>query len=60
MKVSEGLDFANDNGRAVFITGIPYPAKNDPRVIHKMKYLDESNTTKKQVIELSLLVFTFF
>lgn len=24
-KVSEGLDFANDNGRAVVIVGLPYP-----------------------------------
>jgi regulator of telomere elongation helicase 1 len=24
-KVSEGLDFANENGRAVIITGLPYP-----------------------------------
>lgn len=24
-KVSEGLDFANDNGRAVVIIGLPYP-----------------------------------
>ena len=26
------LDFADDNGRAVIITGLPYPAFKDPRV----------------------------
>lgn len=31
-KVSEGLDFANNNGRAVVITGLPYPAAMDPHV----------------------------
>ena len=31
-KVSEGLDFADANGRAVIITGIPYPPKVDPKV----------------------------
>ena len=31
-KVSEGLDFANDNGRAVIITGLPFPSLVDPRV----------------------------
>lgn len=31
-KVSEGLDFADERGRAVVITGLPYPAAFDPRV----------------------------
>ena len=31
-KVSEGLDFANNNGRAVIITGLPYPPRMDPKV----------------------------
>ncbi len=31
-KVSEGLDFANNYGRAVVITGLPYPAAFDPKV----------------------------
>ncbi|KJE91589.1 DEAH helicase isoform 6, variant [Capsaspora owczarzaki ATCC 30864] len=41
-KVSEGLDFADMNGRAVIITGIPYPALHDPRVKIKKQYLDEN------------------
>lgn len=39
-KVSEGLDFANDNGRAVIVTGIPFPAATDQRVKLKQLYLD--------------------
>ena len=31
-KVAEGLDFADDNGRAVLITGLPYPPFKDARV----------------------------
>lgn len=31
-QVSEGLDFANENGRAVIITGLPYPPRMDPKV----------------------------
>jgi hypothetical protein len=30
-KVSEGLDFADANGRAVVITGLPFPNTKDPR-----------------------------
>ncbi|ESO94497.1 hypothetical protein LOTGIDRAFT_118438 [Lottia gigantea] len=40
-KVSEGLDFADTNGRAVLITGIPYPPMKDPKVILKRQFLDE-------------------
>ena len=40
-KISEGIDFANDNGRAVLITGLPFPLYTDPRVILKRQYLDE-------------------
>ncbi|XP_072015977.1 regulator of telomere elongation helicase 1-like [Amphiura filiformis] len=40
-KVSEGLDFADINGRAVVITGLPFPPRMDPRVNLKMQYLDE-------------------
>jgi regulator of telomere elongation helicase 1 len=41
-KVSEGLDFADKAGRAVLITGIPYPALNDAKVILKRQFLDEN------------------
>lgn len=40
-KVSEGLDFADMNGRAVIITGLPFPPLKDPRIILKKKYLEE-------------------
>ena len=36
-KVAEGLDFADDNGRAVLITGLPYPPFKDPWVELKRK-----------------------
>ena len=41
MKVSEGLDFSDNNGRAVVITGLPYPPFLDPKVVLKMQYLDQ-------------------
>ncbi|KAG8513271.1 Regulator of telomere elongation helicase 1 [Galemys pyrenaicus] len=40
-KASEGLDFADNNGRGVVITGLPYPPRMDPRVVLKMQFLDE-------------------
>ncbi|XP_006804367.1 regulator of telomere elongation helicase 1 isoform X1 [Neolamprologus brichardi] len=45
-KASEGLDFADTYGRGVIITGLPFPPKNDPRVILKMQFLDEMNRKK--------------
>ncbi|KFM76132.1 Regulator of telomere elongation helicase 1-like protein, partial [Stegodyphus mimosarum] len=39
-KVSEGLDFADKNARAVVITGLPFAPSMDPRVKMKMQYLD--------------------
>lgn len=41
-KVSEGIDFADNNGRAVIVTGLPYPLYTDPRVMLKRQYLDEN------------------
>uniref|UniRef100_A0A8V5H3E6 Regulator of telomere elongation helicase 1 n=1 Tax=Melopsittacus undulatus TaxID=13146 RepID=A0A8V5H3E6_MELUD len=40
-KASEGLDFADRNGRGVIITGLPFPPRMDPRVVLKMQFLDE-------------------
>ena len=40
-KVSEGLDFADANGRAVIITGLPYPALHEPKVRIKREFLDQ-------------------
>lgn len=41
-KISEGIDFADNNGRAVIVTGLPFPLYTDPRVILKRQYLDEN------------------
>ena len=40
-KVSEGLDFANENGRAVVILGIPFPPAFDPKVKLKQCFLND-------------------
>lgn len=48
-KVSEGLDFANANGRAVLIIGLPFPPLKDPRIILKQRYLEEIRSTEKEV-----------
>lgn len=51
-KVAEGLDFADMNGRAVIITGLPYPPFKDPKVILKRQYLDNCISSNKQVITI--------
>ncbi|XP_053176881.1 Fanconi anemia group J protein [Scomber japonicus] len=40
-KVSEGLDFTDDNARAVITVGIPFPNIKDLQVELKMKYNDQ-------------------
>uniref|UniRef100_A0A7M4EG31 Regulator of telomere elongation helicase 1 n=1 Tax=Crocodylus porosus TaxID=8502 RepID=A0A7M4EG31_CROPO len=40
-QASEGLDFADTNGRGVIITGLPFPPRMEPRVVLKMDFLDE-------------------
>lgn len=40
-KVSEGIDFTDDKGRAVIVTGIPYAPIGDAWVVLKRRYLDE-------------------
>lgn len=49
-KVSEGLDFADARGRAVIITGLPYPPFKDPKVILKKKYLNENRTRENELL----------
>ncbi|KAG7204915.1 hypothetical protein KM043_005307 [Ampulex compressa] len=49
-KVSEGLDFANANGRAVLITGLPFPPLKDPRVVLKQRYLEEMRINNKEAL----------
>ncbi|KAF7658691.1 hypothetical protein LDENG_00009250, partial [Lucifuga dentata] len=45
-KASEGLDFTDTFGRAVIITGLPFPPRMDPRVVLKMRFLDEMRCQK--------------
>ncbi|EDW26039.1 GL14463 [Drosophila persimilis] len=49
-KVSEGLDFADRNGRAVIITGLPFPPLKDPKVILKRRYLETNRTKENQLL----------
>ena len=53
IQVSEGLDFSDINGRAVVITGLPYPPYLDPKVVLKMKYLDEMKGKQGFVVRWS-------
>nr|CAD7570646.1 unnamed protein product [Timema californicum] len=47
-KVSEGLDFADMNGRAVIVTGLPFPPLKEPRVMLKRQYLDEARARNNE------------
>uniref|UniRef100_A0A336L6I5 Regulator of telomere elongation helicase 1 homolog n=1 Tax=Culicoides sonorensis TaxID=179676 RepID=A0A336L6I5_CULSO len=49
-KVSEGLDFADKNGRAVIITGLPFPPVKDARVVLKRRYLEENRTRENEIL----------
>jgi regulator of telomere elongation helicase 1 len=49
-KVSEGLDFADINGRAVIITGLPYPPFKDPKIILKKRYLDNRHKKNREYL----------
>ncbi|CAH0473112.1 unnamed protein product [Peronospora belbahrii] len=42
-KVSEGIDFSNDNARAVLCVGIPFPSVKELQVSLKRKYQDEKS-----------------
>ena len=46
-KVSEGLDFADNNARAVICLGIPFPNIKDAQVKLKMTYNDKKNSNNK-------------
>ncbi|KAI3745621.1 hypothetical protein L6452_08022 [Arctium lappa] len=45
-KVSEGIDFSDDNARAVIIVGIPFPNVFDIQVAEKKKYNDTYKSSK--------------
>lgn len=49
-KVSEGLDFADDNARAVITIGIPYPNVSGLEVKQKRQYNDERVRQKKSTL----------
>lgn len=42
-QVSEGLDFADANARAVLVVGIPYPNVKDTKVGLKKRFNDEGS-----------------
>jgi regulator of telomere elongation helicase 1 len=48
-KVSEGLDFKDENGRAVIIIGLPFPPYLDPRVVLKKEYLETNRNKENQL-----------
>lgn len=48
-KVSEGLDFKDQNGRAVIIVGLPFPPFMDARVVLKKEYLEQNRTRDNQL-----------
>nr|DAD46536.1 TPA_asm: hypothetical protein HUJ06_016473 [Nelumbo nucifera] len=45
-KVSEGIDFSDENARVVIIVGIPFPNINDMQVAQKKKYNDTYRLSK--------------
>ncbi|CAI9786498.1 unnamed protein product [Fraxinus pennsylvanica] len=45
-KVSEGIDFSDENARAVVIVGIPFPNINDIKVAQKKKFNDKHGSSK--------------
>ncbi|XP_038718615.1 regulator of telomere elongation helicase 1 homolog isoform X1 [Tripterygium wilfordii] len=47
-KVSEGLDFADQAGRAVVITGLPFATMTDPKVRLKREYLDQQGQSLRE------------
>lgn len=55
-QVSEGIDFADNHGRAVIIAGIPYPPLADPRVLLKKAFLTEH---RELVVAFSDFCFVF-
>jgi regulator of telomere elongation helicase 1 len=44
-KISEGIDFANEQSRAVLITGLPFPPIFEPKVRMKKQYLDSNKAS---------------
>ena len=49
-KVSEGMDFADNNARAVICVGIPFPGFKDPQVNLKKEYNDKKRESNKNIL----------
>lgn len=49
-RISEGIDFSDDEGRAVVVAGIPFPPAKDPRVLCKKQVLDDRRRSGKGTI----------
>lgn len=49
-KVSEGLDFSDQNARGVVVVGIPYPALKDSKVVAKKEYNDSRSRSSKEAL----------
>lgn len=49
-KISEGLDFADDLSRIVYVFGIPYPGFKEADVELKMKYNDTRHSLNKSYL----------
>ncbi|XWS24611.1 hypothetical protein CRYUN_Cryun28dG0117900 [Craigia yunnanensis] len=45
-KVSEGIDFSDDNARVVIVVGIPFPNINDTQIALKKKYNNTYQSSK--------------
>jgi DNA excision repair protein ERCC-2 len=46
-KIAEGIDFEGHYGRCVLMLGFPVQNSNDPILIERMKYLDQTHGIKK-------------
>ncbi len=50
-KVSEGLDFSDQNARGVIVVGIPYPALKDSKVVAKKDYNDSRSRSSEGALD---------
>ncbi len=47
-QVSEGLDFTDNNARAVIVVGIPFPNVRDTKVNQKKRYNDSKQRDRSR------------
>ncbi|RHY09259.1 hypothetical protein DYB25_011288, partial [Aphanomyces astaci] len=57
-KVSEGIDFSDENGRAVVITGLPFPPTKDPKIVLKKAFLDNQVVPPHELVMKTIFVHT--